>query len=240
MRVLGICGTHKRKGKSASEWMLQQALAAAEEMGATTEAIRLIHYHIQPCLACNCCLCGRDCPLLQDSKDQAQAVFEKMYEADAFIFSSPVYAYQTSAIVVNLLHRTRPFHEFERAKVWGNLIRAVKKNPFAGAPVGNMAVGAAVGLEGALYGLLHPLMAMGATSVACTGIALIDSEMRNLVSIGGKIAIEHPGFRKVAEEANQDYEENDCALEMARAVGKWVVRTFRSAVFQRTKHHIRL
>ncbi|MDH7499888.1 MAG: flavodoxin family protein [candidate division NC10 bacterium] len=240
MRVLGICGTHKRKGKSASEWMLNQALAAAQEVGAATEAIRLIHYRIQPCLACNCCLCGRSCPLLSDPEDEARLVFEKMYQADAFIFSSPVYAYQTPAIVVNLLHRTRPFHELERAKSWGNRIQAVKENPFAGAPVGNMAVGAAIGLEGALYGLLHPLMAMGATSVACTGIALIDSEMRNLVSMGGEIAIEHPGFRKVAEEADQNYEENECAIEMARAVGKWVVKTYQSAAFQRIKHHIRL
>jgi multimeric flavodoxin WrbA len=240
MKVLGICGTHKRKDKSASEWMLKQALAAAEEMGASTEAIRLIQYHIEPCLACNFCLCGRPCPLLQDPKDQARLVFEKMYEADAFIFSSPVYAYQTPATVINLLHRTRPFHEFERARVWGNSITAVEKNPFSGAPVGNMAVGAAVGLEGALYGLLHPLMAMGATSVACTGIALMDSEMRNLVSIGGEVAIEHPGFRRVAEEANQNYEENDCAADMARAVGRWVVHIYRSAVFQRTKLHIRL
>lgn len=240
MRVFGLCGTHKRKARSASEWMLRQALAAAEEMGAETEGIRLIHYQIQPCLACNYCLCGRPCPLLQDEKDEARLVFEKMYRADAFIFSSPVYAYQTPAIVTNLLHRTRPFHEFERAKVWGNSISAVKDNPFSGAPVGNLAVGAAVGLEGALFGVLHPLMAMAATPVACAGIALIDSEMRNLVSIGGEVAIDHPGFRQVAEAADQNYEENQCAIDMARAVGRWVVHTFNSPVFQRTKRNIHL
>jgi hypothetical protein len=68
----------------------------------------------------------------------------------------------------------------------------------------------------------------------------MDSEMRNLVSIGGQVAIEHPGFRKVAEEASCNYEENQCAIDMARAVGQWVVRIYRSPVFRRTKHHIRL
>ena len=239
MKILGICGTHKRKAKSASEWMLKQALAAAEEMGAETESIRLIRYNIKPCLACNCCICGRLCPLLESPEDEARLVFEKMYEADAFIFSSPVYAYQTPSVVVNLLQRTRPFHEFERGKMWHNQITAVKKNPFSGAPVGNMAVGAAIGMEGALYGILHTLQALAATPVACAGIALMDSEYRNLVSIGGKVATEHPGFREVAAYANADYEENEVAMDMARAVGKWVVHIYRSPVFQKTKHHIR-
>jgi len=157
MKVLGICGTHKRKGKSASEWMLKQALAAAEEMDARTEAIRLIQYHIEPCLACNSCLCGRPCPLLQDPKDQAKLVFEKMYEADAFLFSSPVYAYQTPAIVTNLLHRTRPFHELERAKVWGNSIQSVKKNPLLRRPGGEYDRGGRSGPGGGAIWPVAPL-----------------------------------------------------------------------------------
>jgi multimeric flavodoxin WrbA len=219
--------------------MLRQALAAAEEKGAETESIRLIHYSIKPCLACNFCICGRPCPLDQDPEDEARLVFEKLYEADAFIFSSPVYAYQTSSLITNLLHRTRPFHEFERSRMWGHKITAVPKNPFAGAPVGNIAVGVAIGIEGALYGILHPLQALSATSVASVGIALLDSEYRNLVSIGGKVAIDHPGYRELAEYANADYEENEAAIAMARSVGQWVVHIYNSPVFQKTKYYIR-
>lgn len=239
MKILGICGTHKRKTKSASEWMLKQALAAAEELGAETESVRLIHYNIKPCTACNCCMCGRECPLLRDPEDEAHLLFEKFYESDAFIFSSPVYAYQTPAIVINMMHRTRPFHETERGKMWKFEVPAVPKNPFSGAPIGNMAVGAAIGMEGALHGILHTLQALAATSVACVGIALMDPEYKNLVSVGGKVATKHPGFRRVAEMVEGSYEDNQAAISMARAVGQWVYQVYQSPVFQRTKHHIR-
>ncbi len=64
--------------------------------------------------------------------------------------------------------------------------------------------------------------------------------MRNLVSIGVKVAIEHPGFRPVAELADANYEENECAIAMARAVGQWVVHMYQSPVFQKTKYHTKL
>ena len=69
MKILGFCGTQKRGNtKSASEWFLKESLKAAEEMGAETEIVRLINYRIEPCTACNKCLCGMKCPLLREPK----------------------------------------------------------------------------------------------------------------------------------------------------------------------------
>jgi len=240
MKILGICGTHKRgKSKSASDWFLRQALGAAEEKGAETEVIRLINFNIKPCLACNRCLCGKTCPLLEDKKDDGRKIFDKMCGSDAFIFSSPVYAYQQPAVVMNLLHRTRPLHEVERSEIWGTTITAYPKNPFKGAPVGNLAVGAALGMEGTLYGLFHYLKAMTATSVACAGIALMDPEMKNLCKVGGKFVMEHPGFKELLDRPMPGYEENQSAIAMARAVGTQVYDVWNSELFQTIKEVLR-
>jgi len=240
MKILGICGTHKRKGKkSASEWFLNKALEAAREEGASTDLIRLIHYQIKPCLACNLCICGKLCPLLEDPNDGAKEVFEKVFDADGIIFSSPVYAYQQPSTVYNFFHRMRPFHEFERARVTGLEINAVRGNPFAGKPVGSLAVGAAIGQEGTLYGNLHVLKALSATPVACAGIALLEPEIKNLYSVDGEFCVENPKIKALFDRDFPVYEENECAINMARSVGIYVNKVCNSEVFQKIRYTIK-
>jgi multimeric flavodoxin WrbA len=240
MKILGICGTHKRKNKkSASEWFLGQALEAAREEGAKTDSIRLINYQIKPCLACNLCLCGKKCPLLEDPNDNAKEVFEKVSDADGIIFSSPVYAYQQPAIVYNFFHRMRPLHEYERANVTRLDINSVKNNPFSGKPIGNLAVGAAIGQEGTLYGILHVLKALSATPVACAGIALLEPEIKNLYSVDGKFCVENPKIKALFDQDFPSYEENECAISMARSVGSYIYKVCNSEVFQRIKYTIK-
>ncbi len=233
MKILGICGTHKRgEVESSSEWFLKVALEAAQEKGARTESIRLINYNIIPCTACNRCFCGQLCPLLENSKDEAKIVFDKLAEADALIFSSPVYAYKMPAVVFNFTQRTRPLHEKERADIWGTEITAYKCNPFKGKAVGNLAVGAALGLEGTLYDLFHYLKAMTATSVACAGIALYEPEIKNLCMVNGKFSMKHELMKEMLDKDIPGYEENENAIAMARAVGRQVFDIASSDLFK--------
>ena len=240
MKILGICGTHKRgKVKSSSEWFLKVALEAAQEKGAEIESIRLINYNIVPCTACNRCFCGQSCPLLENSKDETEVIFDKMDESDAFIFSSPVYAYKIPAVVLNFIQRTRPLHEKERADIWGTEITAYKSNPFRGKAVGNMAVGAGLGLEGALFDLFHYLKAMTATSVACAGIAFYESEIKNLCMVDGKFAMKHEIMKKYLDRDIPSYEENENAIAMARAVGRQVFDIASSELFKNVAEILR-
>lgn len=233
MKILGICGTQKRgKTKSASEWFLNVALKAAQEKGAETDSIRLINYKIIPCTACNRCFCGQLCPLLENSKDETKIIFDKMAEADAFIFSSPVYAYKIPAVVLNFIQRTRPLHEKERSDIWGTEITAYKCNPFRGKAVGNMAVGAGLGMEGTLFDLFHYLKAMTATSVVCAGIAFFDSEIKNLCMVDGKFAMKHELMKEMLDRDIPSYEENENAIAMARAVGGQVFDIASSELFK--------
>ncbi len=60
--------------------------------------------------------------------------------------------------------------------------KAAKINPFSGKEIGVLTVGAAIGLEGALFGPFHILKALGATTISCAGISLLDLEIKNLYS----------------------------------------------------------
>lgn len=240
MKILGICGTQKRgTSKSASEWFLGEALKAAREKGADTESIRLINYSIIPCTACNRCFCGQACPLLESSKDQARLVFDKIAASDALIFSSPVYAYKIPAVVLNFIHRTRPLHEKERSDIWGTEITAYHCNPFRGKAVGNLAVGAGLGLEGTLYDLFHYLKAMTATTVACAGIALFESEIKNLCMVDGKFSMKHPLMEELLNRDMPGYEDNENAVAMARGVGRQVFDIASSDLFKKISDILR-
>ena len=233
MKILGVCGTHKRgKTKSASEWFLKVALEAAQEKGADIGSIRLINYNVIPCTACNRCFCGQLCPLLENSKDETKVIFDKMAGADAFIFSSPVYAYKIPAVVLNFIQRTRPLHEKERSDIWGTEITAYKCNPFRGKAVGNLAVGAALGLEGVLYDLFHYLKAMTATSVVCAGIGFYESEIKNLCIVNGEFSMKHEVMKKFLDKNIPSYEENENAIAMAQAVGRQVFDIASSELFK--------
>jgi len=240
MKILGICGTQKRgKTKSASEWFLQVALEAAQERGAQIDKIRLINYHIIPCTACNRCFCGQLCPLLESPKDEARIVFDKIAEADALIFSSPVYAYKIPAVVLNFIHRTRPLHEKERSDIWGTEITAYKCNPLRGKAVGNLAVGAGLGLEGTLFDIFHYLKAMTATPVACAGIALFESEVKNLCIVDGTFSMKHPLMKELLDRDIPGYEENENAIALARAVGRQVFDIANSDLFKKLAEVLR-
>lgn len=235
MKIFGICGTNNKNRASASEWMLQVALDAAMGLGAETKSIRLINYEIKPCASCHLCMCDHECPLFNNPKDRAKEVFGMIAEADGIIFSSPVYSYHQPAIMLKLIQRARFFHEVERGRYMG--LKSIRShgNPFSGKPVGMLVNSATIGNETALADLMHNLRGLGAAPVACAGICLLDSVI-------GKM-YRHTKNEKIKEIFCKDvpkYEDNECAQEMARAVGKWVYHAYQSPIYQKIKHHIKL
>ena len=105
IKILGICGSPKKE-KSSSEFLLTQALAAAETIkGVTTELVRLAEYQILPCTGCDNCVRKNPCP--EDTKDDVPKVLAKMEAANAIIFSSPSYFSTVPGLLKNLIDRSR-------------------------------------------------------------------------------------------------------------------------------------
>jgi len=87
MKVLGIMGSPRRQ--SNTEILLDKALEGAREAGAEVEKVLVSKLKISPCLEIYACLKDGDCAI----KDDMQALYEKLLEADHIIFASPIFFY---------------------------------------------------------------------------------------------------------------------------------------------------
>jgi len=88
IRLLGICGSPRKKGNS--HYLLERTLAAATEVNpehVQSELYSLARKKIAPCIACDRCEKVGDC--IQE--DDFQQLRDKWVAADAIIYSVPVY-----------------------------------------------------------------------------------------------------------------------------------------------------
>ena len=105
MKVLAINGSH-RPGKNTAD-MLNMTLKIIESEGISTELVELSKLEIKLCLSCNKCLAKPECAI-QD--DDMSGLAEKMLNADAIIFGSPVYFSNVSSLFKMFIDRTRWMH----------------------------------------------------------------------------------------------------------------------------------
>ena len=107
INILGISGSPVKKGNV--ETYLDAMLEGIESEDINHELVHLSKLEIKDCLHCNFCISkqknGRYCSI----KDDAQAVFEKIEDADIIVLASPVYIMRTSARMAALLDRMRVF-----------------------------------------------------------------------------------------------------------------------------------
>jgi multimeric flavodoxin WrbA len=97
MKILGIVGSPRRQ--SNTEILLDKALEGAREAGAEVEKVLVSKLKISPCLEIYACRKDGNCAI----KDDMQALYEKLLEADHIVFASPIFFYgvtsQAKAII---------------------------------------------------------------------------------------------------------------------------------------------
>jgi multimeric flavodoxin WrbA len=99
-RVIGIVGSPRVGGNT--EFLVREALKAAEAEGVETELITLAGKRIEPCTGCRVCRDkGKDCPIDDDLKP----IFDRMLASDGIILGSPVYVGSATAQVKALIDR---------------------------------------------------------------------------------------------------------------------------------------
>lgn len=91
MKILGIATSPREGGNSQT--LVTHILAGAREAGAKTELVRLCDLDIAACNACNVCKKGDGCIIDDDMTD----LYEKLAEAGAVVFGSPVYWWRLNA-----------------------------------------------------------------------------------------------------------------------------------------------
>jgi multimeric flavodoxin WrbA len=199
--------------QSASDFLLQKALEAAEEKGAVTNSIRLADYNILPCIGCQNCIKWppQPCPLNKKPEDQYMEVCNLLDKSDAFIFSFPNYGFHIPPILTTLFTRAPYLDETRKLPIEYNYdqVHRVKGFIVSGKVAGVICISTGIGSEIPISHLSSPFISAKLTIVASAGISIFEHNSY------------HPGFKK--QPWVKDIEDADFAIDMARGVGKRVV-----------------
>jgi multimeric flavodoxin WrbA len=99
MKILGIMGSPRIKGNS--DLLLDEALKGAADKGAETEKVIADKLAIAPCKEYYACLKDGRCVI----KDDMDAVYGKVLDADVVIVATPIFFYAVSAQTLALISR---------------------------------------------------------------------------------------------------------------------------------------
>ncbi len=100
--VVGINGSPHKEGTTAL--MLNKFLRKIKKYNGQTKLIHLIDHKINPCLGCyskSPKLCKYPCI----QKDDMQKIYPLLEQADAIVFGTPVYWFNTSGLMKNFIDR---------------------------------------------------------------------------------------------------------------------------------------
>ena len=115
MKILGICGSMRKK--SNSEWMLRKVLDSAQDETVETDMVLLRKLDIKYCNGCDACSkSGGKCVI----DDDMQKIYSKLLKSDIIIVSSPNYFKNVSALMKNFIDRTNAFVRVKPRKLRGH------------------------------------------------------------------------------------------------------------------------
>lgn len=122
MKVLGIMGSPRIKGNS--DLLLDEALKGAQSQRAETEKVLVDKLNLTACREYYACLKDGKCVI----KDDMDAIYRKLLEADIIIAASPIFFYTVSAQIMLLISRCQAL--WARKYVLKDLDIPVKKGAF--------------------------------------------------------------------------------------------------------------
>jgi len=99
LKVLGIMGSPRIKGNT--DLLLDEVLKGAASRGAAVEKIIIDKLTIAPCKEYYACLKDGNCVI----RDDMDAIYQKILDADAIIVASPIFFYAVSAQTLALISR---------------------------------------------------------------------------------------------------------------------------------------
>ena len=122
MKVLGIMGSPRIKGNS--DLLIDEAIKGVQSQKAETEKIIADKLNLTACREYYACLKDGKCVI----KDDMDAIYQKILDADAIIVASPIFFYTVSAQLMLLISRCQAI--WARKYVLKDLDIPVKKGAF--------------------------------------------------------------------------------------------------------------
>ncbi len=99
IRVLGVIGSPRRNGNT--HILIDKVLEGAKSEGADIDSLFLNDYKISECDGCHACWKGLEC----SKKDDMNKLYQKIIDADALVFGTPVYWYGPTALMKMFIDR---------------------------------------------------------------------------------------------------------------------------------------
>lgn len=103
MKVIAFNSSPRKNGNTVT--LLKKALDGATSKGAETELIHLYDYDYKGCISCFACKRKGGVKSKCAMKDGASPLLDKLAEADAVIFGSPVYFHNVTGMLRSFLER---------------------------------------------------------------------------------------------------------------------------------------
>lgn len=106
-KIVGISGSPKAEGNVST--FLASIMEMASGRGFETETVYLQRMNIKNCTHCNYCISRQKAEKYCSLDDDAQAIYEKVEQADVIVLASPVYFMRTSGMMATFIDRLRVF-----------------------------------------------------------------------------------------------------------------------------------
>lgn len=108
MNILALVGSPRLGGNT--DFLVDQALEEAAELGAQTEKIILSQYTVAPCLGHDDCGSFKSCV----QKDDTSWILDRFCETDGVILATPVYYYNVTAQLKAFMDRSYFLYKHNR------------------------------------------------------------------------------------------------------------------------------
>ena len=106
-KILGVSGSPQTEGNVNT--LLASIMEMASERGFEAETIQLSELNLKNCIHCNYCIAKQKEKKYCSLDDGAQAIYEKVEQADIIVLASPVYFMRTSGMMATFIDRLRVF-----------------------------------------------------------------------------------------------------------------------------------
>jgi multimeric flavodoxin WrbA len=108
MKILGICGSPRKKSNSTR--MVEEVLRGAEDVGAKIKLVKVADLNLEYCDGCLTCDKTGKCHL----KDGGNKINEELAQADGLVIGTPDRFDNVSGHLKNFIDRTNPLTAKER------------------------------------------------------------------------------------------------------------------------------
>lgn len=92
MKIIGFVSS-PRKNNSNTRNLVSKALDFASEKGCEIKLVELSNMNLKGCIACEYCKEHQRCVI----EDDFQSIYNEIFDADAFIFGSPIYFFDINS-----------------------------------------------------------------------------------------------------------------------------------------------